>query len=112
MVNCETKHEHIQTHKYSTHTHTDRQMDRRTDRQTDKENGRIYNTLNSLPCEPTRVIPDRWKGMSPEQLGKIWETQGIQREERKVGVNHEATLNSGRITLMEHDAVWGHRLCF
>ena len=33
-----------------------------------------------------RVIPDRWKGMSPEQVEKIRETQAIQREERKVTV--------------------------
>lgn len=35
---------------------------------------------------PCRVIPDRWKGMTPEQVEKIRETQAIQREERKVTV--------------------------
>ncbi|NP_001088729.1 uncharacterized protein LOC495993 [Xenopus laevis] len=30
-----------------------------------------------------RVIPDRWKGMSPEQLQAIWETQEQQRQEKQ-----------------------------
>ncbi|KAG8447816.1 hypothetical protein GDO86_015065 [Hymenochirus boettgeri] len=32
---------------------------------------------------PHRVIPDRWKGMSPEQLKNIWETQEHQRQEKQ-----------------------------
>ena len=31
-----------------------------------------------------RVIPDRWKGMSPEQLADIRRTQDLQRKENQV----------------------------
>ena len=34
---------------------------------------------------PHRVIPDRWKGMSPEQLADIRRTQELQRLEAEVG---------------------------
>ena len=32
-----------------------------------------------------RVIPDRWKGMSPEQVADIRRTQELQRKEKQVG---------------------------
>ncbi len=35
-----------------------------------------------------RVIPDRWKGMSPSQLGEILETQQLQCEEKQVRYIH------------------------
>ena len=35
---------------------------------------------------PHRVIPDRWKGMSPEQLADIRRTQELQRKEAEVRV--------------------------
>lgn len=35
---------------------------------------------------PHRVIPDRWKGMSPEQIADIKRTQELQRKEKQVGV--------------------------
>lgn len=31
-----------------------------------------------------RVIPDRWKGMSPSQVSEILHTQALQREEKLV----------------------------
>ena len=34
---------------------------------------------------PNRVVPDRWKGMSPEQIEAIRKKQLEQVEERKVG---------------------------
>ena len=34
-----------------------------------------------------RVIPDRWKGMSPEQLADIRRQQDIQRKEKQVSQN-------------------------
>ena len=33
---------------------------------------------------PHRVVPDRWKGMSPEQLADIRRTQELQMKERQV----------------------------
>ena len=33
-----------------------------------------------------RVVPDRWKGMSPEQLADIRRTQELQRKENMVGL--------------------------
>ena len=33
---------------------------------------------------PHRVIPDRWKGMSPEQIADIRRTQDLQRRENEV----------------------------
>lgn len=54
-----------------------------------------------------RVIPDRWKGMSPDQLEKIRETQTIQREERKVSNYIRAFC-----TATEHASEWGLELCF
>ena len=34
---------------------------------------------------PHRVVPDRWKGMTPEQLADIRRMQDIQRREMEVG---------------------------
>jgi hypothetical protein len=36
---------------------------------------------------PNRVVPDRWKGMSPEQIEAIRKKQLEQVEERKVNLN-------------------------
>lgn len=33
---------------------------------------------------PNRVVPDRWKGMSPEQIDQIRKEQARQVEEKKV----------------------------
>lgn len=33
-----------------------------------------------------RVIPDRWKGMSPQQLEDIRKQQELQRKEKEVGI--------------------------
>ena len=33
---------------------------------------------------PHRVIPDRWKGMSPEELSEVWRMQEKQRQENMV----------------------------
>ena len=33
---------------------------------------------------PHRVIPDRWKGMSPEQIADIKRQQELQRKEKAV----------------------------
>lgn len=37
---------------------------------------------------PHRVITDRWKGMSPEQIAQIKQTQEDQMKEREVRRNH------------------------
>ena len=37
---------------------------------------------------PHRVIPDRWKGMSPSQLEEIRKTQEFQRQEKEVCDSH------------------------
>ena len=37
---------------------------------------------------PHRVITDRWKGMSPEQLADIRRQQELQRKERMVSLRH------------------------
>ena len=37
---------------------------------------------------PNRVITDRWKGMSPEQLADIRRQQELQRKERMVSLRH------------------------
>lgn len=38
---------------------------------------------------PHRVIPDRWKGMSPEQIADIRRTQDLQRKENQVRLRYE-----------------------
>lgn len=45
---------------------------------------------------PHRVVPDRWKGMSEEQLKRIREEQMRQVEEKKVNIT---TLTSLKIKL-------------
>ena len=37
---------------------------------------------------PHRVVPDRWKGMSPQQVEDVRRTQEMQREEKEVGRVH------------------------
>lgn len=46
---------------------------------------------------PHRVVPDRWKGMSPEQLADIRRTQELQMKERQRIKDEERRLNE------EHD---------
>ena len=36
---------------------------------------------------PHRVVPDRWKGMSPEQIADIRRTQELQMKENEVGTD-------------------------
>ena len=40
---------------------------------------------------PHRVVPDRWKGMTPEQLAEIRRMQDIQRREMEVGGDVNST---------------------
>ena len=35
---------------------------------------------------PHRVVPDRWKGMSPEQLAEIRRVQEMQKKEQEVSL--------------------------
>ena len=39
-----------------------------------------------------RVIPDRWKGMTPEQLAEIRRVQDLQRKEAQVSTVHAEML--------------------
>ena len=41
---------------------------------------------------PNRVVPDRWKGMSPEQIENIRKEQLRQMEEKKVRVEFDLAL--------------------
>ena len=38
-----------------------------------------------------RVVPDRWKGMSPQQVQEVLETQEKQRQEKEVRVQYSRT---------------------
>lgn len=42
---------------------------------------------------PHRVVPDRWKGMSPEQIADIRRTQDLQRREKQRSLDEEKRLD-------------------
>lgn len=42
---------------------------------------------------PHRVVPDRWKGMSPEQIADIRRTQELQRKEKQRLLDEEKRIN-------------------
>ena len=48
---------------------------------------------------PHRVVPDRWKGMSPRQAQEVREAQERQREERRVSFNNLCLLISAMFML-------------
>ncbi|XP_063287417.1 RIB43A-like with coiled-coils protein 2 [Pelobates fuscus] len=65
----------------------------------------IYNNLTgdiltedsavAISClSPQRVLPDRWKGMTPEQLRVIWDTQEKQRQEKQRLIEEEKQRDS------------------
>ena len=45
-----------------------------------------------------RVIPDRWKGMTPEQLNEIRRVQDIQRKEAQVTTTQQQQQQQQEIT--------------
>ncbi|CAH2316133.1 Hypothetical predicted protein [Pelobates cultripes] len=65
----------------------------------------IYNNLTgdiltedpavAISClSPQRVLPDRWKGMTPEQLRVIWDAQEKQRQEKQRLIEEEKQRDS------------------
>lgn len=70
-----------------------KKMQEQDDNMTEIANAIFSDMLTENPDQavsafgPHRVVPDRWKGMSPEQLEKIREEQKRQVEERKVKLN-------------------------
>ena len=79
-----------------------RKMQEEDDNMTEIANSIFSDLLSENPDQavsafgPHRVVPDRWKGMSEEQLKRIREEQMRQVEEKKVNIT---TLTNLRIKL-------------
>lgn len=71
------------------HRNEIKRMQEQDDNMTEIANNLFSDLLTENPDQaisafgPHRVVPDRWKGMSPEQIEKIRKEQLLQMEERK-----------------------------